>query len=78
MRFFRSSIPIVEKLEQKKNVKELIRALQHEQKDVRKEAAEALGKIGDARAVEPLIQALKDNDEEVRQKAAAALIKLRP
>ncbi len=35
-------------------------------------AAEALGKIGDARAVEPLIAALKDSDEDVRQAAAEA------
>ena len=76
MRLFRSSKPIVEKLEKKKNVKELIKALQYKEVDVRKEAAAALDRIGDARTVEPLIQILKDKDEEVRQKAAAALIKL--
>ena len=30
-----------------------------------KAVAEALGKIGDARAIEPLFQALKDEDEGV-------------
>ena len=43
---------------------------------VRSGAAEALGKIGDARAVEPLIQALKDRDYDVRGKAAEALGKI--
>lgn len=40
---------------------------------VRREAAKALGKIGDTRAVEPLIQALRDEDWEVRSGAARAL-----
>ena len=43
---------------------------------VRGGAAEALGKIGDARAVEPLIQALKDKDDDVRRNAAEALGKI--
>jgi len=46
--------PNVEKLEKKKNVKGLIKALRHEDVHVRWSAAEALGEIGDARAVEPL------------------------
>jgi HEAT repeat protein len=44
--------------------------------DVRQAAAEALGKIGDARVVEPLIAALKDTDKDVRQAAAVALGKI--
>ncbi|MGA9804906.1 MAG: HEAT repeat domain-containing protein, partial [Terriglobales bacterium] len=43
---------------------------------VRKEAAEALGKIGDARAVTPLIAALGDNRWGLRQAAANSLVKL--
>jgi HEAT repeat protein len=35
--------------------------------------ANALGKVGDARAVEPLITALKDDDKDVRRQAAKAL-----
>ncbi len=42
---------------------------------VRKEAAEALAKIGPS-AVEPLIAALRDRDEDVRQWAAGALGKI--
>lgn len=37
------------------------------------EDAEALGKIGDARAVPPLIDALRDDECRVREKAAEAL-----
>ena len=44
---------------------------------LRREAAEALVKIGDKRAVEPLIQALKDEDSDVRGGAARALGKIR-
>lgn len=36
-------------------------------------AAEALGKMGDARAVEPLCAALKDGEHQVRKKVAEAL-----
>ena len=39
-------------------------------------AANALEKIGDARAVEPLIKALGDGNSYVRQKAVKALDKL--
>jgi HEAT repeat protein len=47
---------------------------QHE--TVRRAAAQALGRLGDARAVEPLIQALVDVDEKVREAAAQALGRL--
>lgn len=40
---------------------------------VRIHAAEALGKIGDARAVDPLTQALEDSDSAVRSTATQAL-----
>ena len=57
---------------------ELIVVLQDQRKDpeVRKNAAEALGKIKDPRAVEPLITTLKDKDSEVRWHAAEALEKI--
>jgi HEAT repeat protein len=44
--------------------------------DARKEAAEALGKIGDARAVDPLVAGLKHHDSAVRDAAAEALEKI--
>jgi len=40
---------------------------------MRSGAAEALGRIGDARAVESLIKALNDADSDVRRSAAEAL-----
>ena len=40
---------------------------------MRKNAAEALGKLGDARAVEALIGALKGDEKDVRGEAASAL-----
>ncbi|MGB2842281.1 MAG: HEAT repeat domain-containing protein [Halobacteriota archaeon] len=54
-------------------VEPLIQALEDESWEVRKRAAEVLGKIGDARAVEPLIQALKDEYWNVNKKAEEAL-----
>ena len=42
----------------------------------RRAAAEALGRLGDARAVEPLIQALGDKRAEVRRAAGQALASL--
>ncbi len=58
-------------------VEPLSAALKDEEWDVR-QAAEALGKIGDARAVEPLIAALKDAEWHVRKAAAEALVSLHP
>jgi HEAT repeat protein len=57
-------------------VEPLIVALKDANWDVRRQAAEALGQIGDARAVEPLIAALKDANEMVRRQAAEALGKI--
>jgi HEAT repeat protein len=65
--------PDVEKMEVKRNVGGLIKALRYKKNDVRKAAAAALGKIGDARAVEPLIATLKDKYFKLRQTAAWAL-----
>ena len=56
------------------SVERYIQALKDRDSDVREDAAEALGMIGDARAVEPLIQALKDDiSSDVREEAAEAL-----
>jgi len=70
--------PNVEKLKAKSDVKGLIKALGYEKDSrVRRDAAGALGKIGDARAVEPLIAALKDEDKDVRTAAARVLGQIR-
>lgn len=54
-------------------VESLITALRDQEIDVRKAAAEALGKIGDTRAVEPLIAALKGKSWQVNEAATKAL-----
>jgi HEAT repeat protein len=54
-------------------VEPLIHALQDNESEIRKRAAEALGTIGDVRAVEPLVQALKDQYRDVTRSAAEAL-----
>ena len=66
----------VEKYEEKKNVKKLIKVLQDkdEKPGVRTQAANALGRLKDARAVEPLIAML--NDKNVRKNSAWALGKI--
>jgi HEAT repeat protein len=59
------------------DIEGLIKALGYEKdSDVRRKAANALGKIGDSRAVEPLIRALNDSDRDVRWHAAKALGKI--
>ena len=66
--------PNVQKLAAKRDVEGLIKALGYEKdSDVRREAVEALGLIGDARAVEPLIARLGDEDSSVRYRAVEAL-----
>jgi HEAT repeat protein len=68
-----SCAPDIERLAQKQNVKGLIRALDHREYSVRRDAAQALGTIGDPRAVEPLITALDERSPLVREAAAQAL-----
>ena len=47
--------PNIKKMQQERNVEELLQLLQHKDGNVRAKAAVALGKIGDNRAVEPLM-----------------------
>lgn len=56
-------------------VEALCGALGGQNSGARKNAAEALGKIGNTRAVEPLCKALGDVEGDVRKNAAAALAK---
>ncbi|MGD2143790.1 MAG: HEAT repeat domain-containing protein, partial [Anaerolineae bacterium] len=66
--------PDVERLKERGNVDGLIRALSYEDDaEVRQDAAQALGDLGDQRAVRPLIDALGDDKESVRQAAVTAL-----
>lgn len=69
--------PNIEKLEAKKNVEGLIKALTSQKEaQIRIDAAQALGNIADNLAIEPLVYCLSEEDERVRDAAAKALIKL--
>jgi HEAT repeat protein len=79
--------PNIEKLEAKRDVKGLVKALEYqcgkdfardfsgsfEAQRIREGAAAALASLGDSRAVEPLIAAMGDANEYVRKSAAEAL-----
>jgi HEAT repeat protein len=66
--------PNIEKMENKKDIEGLIKALNYKKDDdIRKTAASILGKFGDARAVEPLLYILKFENEYLRRSAAEAL-----
>jgi HEAT repeat protein len=71
--------PDIDKLKQKKDVKALIRALGNQSflPDLRKQAADSLGALGDKCAVDPLIKALGDREYLVKKHAAMALGELR-
>lgn len=56
-----------------KAVDPLIRTLKHTSATARRNAAWALGAIGDSRAMEPLLALLKDPDARVRRQAAWAI-----
>lgn len=70
--------PDIEKMERKGDVEGLIKALKHEDSDVRREAEEALGRIGGPIAVEPLFDMFKDKEETdgVRRGALRSLKKM--
>ncbi len=63
----------IERMEEKGNVKGLIKALKNSDSAIRQTAAKALCKVGDSSAVKPLISALKDKEWVVRRYAAEAL-----
>jgi HEAT repeat protein len=66
--------PNANKLQAKGDVPGLIKALGFKKDPaVRRDAAAALGQLGDSRAVEPLLAALSDVEPEVRASVAAAL-----
>jgi HEAT repeat protein len=74
--------PNVEKMKARRDINGLIEALKYQQgspvdaKNIRRDAARALGELGDRRAVEPLIAALGDSDFQVRMYSAESLGKI--
>jgi len=65
--------PNIKKLVKGRNVDGLITALKDPDRDVRREAAQALGDLKDTRGIHPLIDALADTESSVRSKVAYAL-----
>jgi len=65
----------VGRLKAKKDIKALARTLKSKDAGIRRQAAEALGEIGNANAVDPLTTALRDSTRDVRWAAAVALEK---
>jgi len=65
----------IEKLKEKKDIKELIKALKYEDSNIRMFAAIALGEIGDERAIAHLTQSLKDK-QEVQNEVLKALVRI--
>jgi HEAT repeat protein len=73
MRIFK---PNVAMMRDTRNVLGLIKALKDSDIELRRCAANALGKIGDALAVDPLVGVLKDIDATVRSQAVIALAQI--
>lgn len=63
----------VEKMERKRDVKGLIRALNHKDKEVKIKAIQALGRIKDVRAIAPLNKTLSTWDRDILREAWNAL-----
>ena len=68
--------PFIIGIQKEKSIDDYIVDLKSEDSHLRYDAAEALGKSGDARAVPSLISALKDREEHIRSSAAMALGKI--
>jgi HEAT repeat protein len=71
--FFILRFPTNALLQEKKGVEELIRELQADNPLLRRDAAEELGKAGDAAGLDPLLKALQDQEAGVRREAVKAL-----
>jgi len=68
--------PNIKKMEAKRDIEGLVKALKNRDEDVRRLAAAALGNIGDARAVEYLIEALRNEEWSTQNTVANSLEKI--
>ncbi len=73
MRVFNLLKTRIEEMEENGDVEGLIHALNDDTENVRREAMNALERIGDSRATEPLIELLQDPDITIREEAITAL-----
>lgn len=70
--------PSIEDLEARQKLRGLIKALRHPSAEVRREAVEAVARVGGKNVSEPLIGCLEDWDSTVRFLAARALARFGP
>ena len=73
MRVFNLLKTRIEEMEETGDVEGLIHALKDDAENVRREAMNALERIGDPRATEPLIELLQDPDITIQEEAITAL-----
>ncbi len=73
MRVFNLLKTRIEEMEENGDVEGLIHALKDDAENVRKEAMNALERIGDTRATEPLIELFQDPDITIQEEAITAL-----
>ena len=62
-------IQLIPSREQPETVQSLAKRIDHHDKEIREEAALALGTIGSSECIEPMLKALADEDEYVRSRA---------
>ncbi|MGB9200863.1 HEAT repeat domain-containing protein, partial [Methanobacterium sp.] len=77
MRVFNLLKTRIEEMEENGDVEGLIHSLKDDSENVRKEAMNALERIGDPRATEPLIDLLLDPDITIQEEAITALGRIR-
>lgn len=65
--------PDVRQMQDSGDIDGLIKALKHHKEQVRRQAAEALGRLKGARSIDPLLEALNDRSDEVRGEVLGAL-----
>jgi HEAT repeat protein len=73
MRVFNLLKTRIEEMEENGDVEGLIHALKDDAENVRREAMNALERIGDSRATEPLMELLQDPDITIQEEAITAL-----
>ena len=65
--------PNIKRMEKRKDASSLLRALKHNDADIRKQAAQALGNIGEPSVMSSLVRTLKDKSAEVRRAAISSI-----
>ncbi|WP_445306725.1 HEAT repeat domain-containing protein [Microcoleus vaginatus] len=69
-------VELLEEVRSDEAIPELLKLVEHSDSDVRRMAADALGKIGDEKAIPGLLKLVEDSESDVRSSAAYALGKI--